>query len=319
MAVVLLAVGFSATVAIGIAGRDFGAVAAQPGPTATIEPVSTPEPTPTPSPTPTPTPSPSPSPTPTPAPTPIPSPSPTPSPTAKPKATPTPTPAPAWHVPVLMYHLIATPEEAGDALPSLVVAPELFEAQMATLESAGWHTITAGELGAALAANHKPPAKTFVITIDDGYVDGFTNAFPILQAHGFVATYFVPAGRVGWTRVLTVEQLQTMDAAGMEIADHTMDHVKLLGLPKDDAVAQIVDAADWIENFVGTRPASFAYPFGDYDDSVVGDVREAGFSIAFTVIQACRETYATRFTVPRWRVSADWSANKLLSVMKGCA
>jgi len=39
----------------------------------------------------------------------------------------------------------------------------------------------------------RPPDKTFVITIDDGWDDGYTYALPILQSHGFVATYFVIA------------------------------------------------------------------------------------------------------------------------------
>ena len=70
----------------------------------------------------------------------------------------------------------------------------------------------------------KPPAKTFVITIDDGWDDGYTYALPILQSHGFVATYFVIAGRIDRPGFLTSAHLQALVAAGDEIGDHTMDH-----------------------------------------------------------------------------------------------
>src|SRR6185369_17276625 len=56
-------------------------------------------------------------PVPSPSPTAVPSPSPSgkPRPTPRPSPTPTPNPLLAWHIPVLMYHLIATPLEAADA------------------------------------------------------------------------------------------------------------------------------------------------------------------------------------------------------------
>ena len=102
----------------------------------------------------------------------------------------------ALHVPILMYHRIVPFAQDGGSLPGLVVPPVTFAAQLDALEKAGWHTITMATLANDLQAHIKPPAKTFVITIDDGWADGYTYALPILQSHGFVATYFVIAGRI---------------------------------------------------------------------------------------------------------------------------
>ena len=53
------------------------------------------------------------------------------------------------------------------------------------LAAAGWHTITMATLANDLQANVKPPERTFAITIDDGWDDGYTYALPILAQHGF--------------------------------------------------------------------------------------------------------------------------------------
>lgn len=250
-----------------------------------------------------------------------------PDPTAKPTSAP-PTPAPtrdlAWHVPVLMYHLIATSDESGPALPSLVVPPRLFAQQMQTLRAAGWHTITAAKLAADLLAGHRPPPRTFVITIDDGHEDGYSEAFPILQRNGFVATYYVITGRVGMTGqagaggYLTRDQIAAMAAAGMEIGDHTVDHVPLASQTDAKALAEITGGAAWINDLLGAAPTTIAYPFGSFDQSVVDQTRALGFSMAFTTITGCRETLATRLAVPRFHVGPSTTPLDLLARLQDC-
>jgi peptidoglycan/xylan/chitin deacetylase (PgdA/CDA1 family) len=263
-------------------------------------------------------PAPAATPVPTAAPTPAPSPSPSGKPRATPRPSPTPTPGPAWHIPVLMYHLIATPLEAGDAQYGLVVSPKLFADQMKTLHDAGWHSITAAELGRALELDLQPPPKTFVITIDDGYVDGYTEAFPILQENGFVATYFLPTGRIGWTRILTARQVGEMADAGMEMADHSVSHIDLTSLSIENARAEIIGPIAYLDALLGSRPTTFAYPFGFYNPAIEDEVDAAGFSIAFTTTYNCRESFATRFATPRLGVGPTMTAARLLASVRGC-
>lgn len=261
-------------------------------------------------------------PTATPAPTASPTPAPSPLPSGKPRSTPrpspTPTPSLAWHVPVLLYHLIATPLEAQDAQYGLVVSPTLFADQMKTLHDAGWHTITAAELGRALEIDLQPPPKTFVITIDDGYVDGYTEAFPILKENGFVASYYLPTGRIGWTRILTARQVSEMAAAGMEMADHSVSHIDLTSLSIENARAEIIGPIDYLDALIGIRPTTFAYPFGMYNDDLMKELDAAGFSLGFTTTNSCRESFATRFETPRLGVGPTITAARLLSSVRGC-
>ena len=179
-------------------------------------------------------------------------------------------------VPVLMYHRIVPFAKAGNSIRDLVVPPEIFAAQLDALESAGWRTITMARLGSDLQAHINPPAKTFVITIDDGWDDGYTYALPILTRHRFVATYFVIASRIDAPQFLSSAHLRALTAAGDEIGDHTMDHTDLARSPAANLHFEIDAAAARIAQVTGRWPESFAYPHGGVDSAAMAAVAACG-------------------------------------------
>jgi len=224
-----------------------------------------------------------------------------------------PSPGFALRVPVLMYHRIAPYAQAIGSRPGLVVPPEVFAAQLDALEAAGWHAITAAQLADDLAAGVTPPARTFVITIDDGWKDGYTFALPILQAHGFVATYYVIAGRINSGSFLDAWQLRALVAAGDEVGDHTVDHIGLANQPTQRLTYEIDAAAATIASATGVWPRTFAYPSGSHDLRAELAVQAcATMTMAFVEGDAAYETWANRFVVPRIRVTADDKPASLL-------
>jgi peptidoglycan/xylan/chitin deacetylase (PgdA/CDA1 family) len=236
--------------------------------------------------TPTPSPSPSPSTTPVPSPTPPPATSypivnscdPSTVPWAMPVRTPAVGVAGTFvlQVPVLMYHRIATKAEAGNSIASLVVPPETFSAQLDALQAGGWDTITMATLAADIQAHVKPPPKTFVITIDDGWSDGYIHALPILSKHGFVATYYVVAGRIDTPDFLSSVDLRILTSVGDEIGDHTMDHVDLAGQTASRLKYEIEAAASRIAQVTGVWPATLAYPSGAINNAAAAAVAACG-------------------------------------------
>jgi peptidoglycan/xylan/chitin deacetylase (PgdA/CDA1 family) len=224
-----------------------------------------------------------------------------------------------WHIPVLMYHLISTASETPDAEPELLVAPSQFAAEMRTLRLAGWRSITASTLASDMEVHRRPPQRSFVITFDDGHVDGFTNAFPTLLANGFDATYFVITDRIGRAGYLSRSDLLEMAGAGMEIADHTADHLPLASLPRAAAFAEIDRARTFIASLLGSAPTTFAYPFGSVAPGVVTDVESDGFGVAFTNAEGCTESLANPFLIPRLRVGPGTTPTGLLLELSTCA
>jgi peptidoglycan/xylan/chitin deacetylase (PgdA/CDA1 family) len=236
------------------------------------------------------------------------------------------------HVPILMYHRIVPLALAGNSIRGLVVPPQTFAAQLDALAGAGWHTITMATLANDLQARVKPPAKTFVITIDDGWYDGYTYALPILRSHRFVATYFVIAGRIDQSGFLSSAELRALVAAGDEIGDHTMDHVSLSRQPAARLTYEIDAAAARIAQVTGVWPESLAYPSGGVDNQAAAAVdacqelriavtEEQLVTVQPTASQTpltevelvVSETWANRFDVPRIRVDPDTTPANLLA------
>ncbi len=121
------------------------------------------------------------------------------SPSATPTASPSPTlvPTPVYtgfclNVPVLMYHHIAPQDEANaKGFSSLNVDSSMFDQQMGYLASHGYTTIFAEDLVNALLTHTSLPVKSVVVTIDDGYEDNYSYAFPIIKKYGIKTSLFV--------------------------------------------------------------------------------------------------------------------------------
>jgi peptidoglycan/xylan/chitin deacetylase (PgdA/CDA1 family) len=221
-----------------------------------------------------------------------------------------------WHIPILEYHRIVPADESGGSLAGLHITPQAFAAQMGGLAAAGWHTITLEALAIDLEGGRKPPPRTFVVTIDDGYGDGYTYAFPILQAHGFVATYFVITGRIGRPANLSALEISALAAAGNEIADHTVSHIDLDLVKGAGLDHEIADAAATIEAITGQWPRTLAYPLGGHDARVVNAVAACQIMLmAVTSTEGTQETWAGRFVVPRIKIRPATSAGGLVIML----
>lgn len=212
-------------------------------------------------------------------------------------------PATTIHVPIFEYHRVKPPAGETGLAQQLIVPPDVFESHMTAMDKAGWHAMTMGELGDDLRLGIQPRPRSFVVTVDDGYEDGYTYAFPILRHHGFVATYFVVGGRIGKPDNLTVTEIQALLAAGNEIGNHTADHVDLRPLTPDRMRSEIYDASALIAQSVGVWPRSFCYPFGKVNAAVSAVVVAIpGIETAVIETGSQPESWANRLTLPRIRI-----------------
>ena len=99
-------------------------------------------------------------------------------------------------IPILMYHQVAEIPRNLDPL-GLAVPPAQFEQQMSYLARNGYRCLTLPEAVRYLRKGGRAPARSFVLTFDDGYQDVHSRACPILEKFGFTATVFLVAGRMG--------------------------------------------------------------------------------------------------------------------------
>lgn len=211
------------------------------------------------------------------------------------------------YVPILMYHQIKhAPKDK--ALRSLCVSPEKFEKQVKFLLQRGFRTISLDQLIGAKDRDSKNPRKTFVITFDDGCLDNYTNAFPILLKYGLAATVFVVSDYMGamkrWgtckgTRLMTWGQAREMSKHGISFQSHTCTHPDLTKLDHNSALPELKDSRKKIEDALGVPVWHFAYPFARYDERTIELVKEVGYR------SACAGTFSPggRFCIERFECS----------------
>lgn len=93
-------------------------------------------------------------------------------------------------LPVLMYHYISRFPN------SIAVSPELFAEHCEVLAKNGWRGVGLAEAEAYFLRGEPLPAKSCLITFDDGYLDNYVYAWPILQKFGHKGVIFAVTKKI---------------------------------------------------------------------------------------------------------------------------
>jgi peptidoglycan/xylan/chitin deacetylase (PgdA/CDA1 family) len=155
------------------------------------------------------------------------------------------------------------------------------------------------------------------LTFDDGYIDAYTTALPMLQQRGFVGTFYIVSGFIGQPGYMGWAELGALRDAGMEIGAHTVSHPDLTTLGLEDLRAQVAQSGATLAAELGIAVVSFCYPGGRFNDTVRAVASEAGFTSATTTVQEGGQ--GDVYTLPRLRIYGDltqqgfeWSVDALL-------
>ncbi len=228
-------------------------------------------------------------------------------------------------LPVLMYHSVSDGRAASTR--ALSVRPAVFGAQLCYLRRQGFTGLTFGELGQRRRTGQPFPARSIVLTFDDGYADLIEEALPILIEHGFPATVFVTTG---WLRdagrsaaatapgrMLSWAQLAELSAAGVEIAAHTHSHPQLDQVSPARLRAELGDCKQLLEDRLGRSVCSLAYPYGYSSKRVRTVAREIGYLQAAAVANATAASTCDPFRLPRLTIRRSTSSATFASTVNG--
>jgi peptidoglycan/xylan/chitin deacetylase (PgdA/CDA1 family) len=202
---------------------------------------------------------------------------------------------------VLTYHSIS------DGPAPLCISAQRFAAQLDFLLASGWKATSLRVCVDALEAGEvAEDTPRFAVTFDDGYRDFAEAALPILEERGIPATLFSVAtdertrlaGGIDGAPLLGRDELRELASAGVEIAGHGIDHVDLTGLGDTELEREVRDGRARLADWVGTEIDHFAYPFGAWDERVLGAVARE-YRAAFTTQLAAVEPNANCHAIPR--------------------
>lgn len=143
--------------------------------------------------------------------------------------------------PILMYHRVLPEGEAEEGLqPGMYVTPETFEAHVAFLKQrfsiVSLEAVISGSLKRGLSTARSPIC---VLTFDDGWIDFYKHAFPILKRNRSPATVFLPTAFIGKREMFWTDRLTALVSGGMKAGqrprsrDHRVQAIEALKGPVD--------------------------------------------------------------------------------------
>lgn len=240
-------------------------------------------------------------------------------------------------VPVLMYHHINP--HAGD---TVTVTPEVFAAQMTFLRDEGYQTLSADELMDSIQGRVCSTAKKVAITFDDGWLDNYLYALPLLTEYRFKATFFLISGRVDAASksgrvdgaeipdhntskslmlsgeagavVLDWNSVREMDANKLfRFYSHTVNHRKCADLSIDELESELVVSKGRLEAELGKECDYLCWPYGSFSSEGIRVAAKVGYQGAFTTIDGYCESGSDPFMVKRIEVknSVQWLIDRL--------
>jgi peptidoglycan/xylan/chitin deacetylase (PgdA/CDA1 family) len=229
-------------------------------------------------------------------------------------------------LPILMYHSVK--DEAPEATRALSVRPSAFAQQLRHLRDHGFVGLTFGDLWSAVREGGALPERPVVLTFDDGYADLHEQALPLLLEHGFPATVFLTTG---WMpdagrhaagrpldRVLSWSQVRELAGNGIEVAAHSHSHPELDQLSDTALDDELRTSRGLIEDGIGRRVDSLAYPFGYNRARVRRCAEKAGYRRAAAVSNRAAGPGHDDFAIPRLTVRRSTTLRRFAQTA-GCA
>ena len=215
---------------------------------------------------------------------------------------------------IMMYHMISEqiPQQKKSGLR---VSPSMFEKHLEYFSNNGWKFIKMSELD-----NFTEENKIVAITFDDGYLDNYTKALPLLKKYNACATLYLVidrhqndwsvkknikhnSGVLAAEEKLSNEHVQEMlDSDVFELGGHTITHPYLPNTPLEDKQYEMLECKKMLETQFKTKISSFAYPFGIYDNEDVNIIKKGNYFNAVTTDEGVVDNNST-FELKRIKAS----------------
>jgi peptidoglycan/xylan/chitin deacetylase (PgdA/CDA1 family) len=219
-----------------------------------------------------------------------------------------------YAIPVLMYHHVNT---EGSFIN---VSPRRFESHIKYLQESGYTSLNASDLLGIFHGTRNPPDKPVVITFDDGWLDNWLFAFPILKKCGMKAIIFVVTSLIhekgkrmrsdeGTVKglpthkecqkmvdsgsaqdvMLSWEEIREMENTGLiDIQSHTHTHQRWDKVYPDHKERmktineELKISKEIIEEKLKKKCDALCWPWGKYNDEYVEAAKSSGYKLLFT-------------------------------------
>jgi len=214
----------------------------------------------------------------------------------------------------LLFHRIVG--EEGEATWGPSCTRDVFTAFLDYLVESGFQGVTLSDLQHAVERDEDSAERYVGISFDDGTCDFYEAAWRLLADRGMGATVFVTTSLIDgqgppppWRDAgravagMTSDQIRELDARGIEIGSHGVNHYALTHLSDDALERELADSRCALEKVLGHEVSAFSYPHGAFDERVCAAVVAAGYRVAWACTCAAIRKGSGPLALPRFPVT----------------
>ena len=208
-----------------------------------------------------------------------------------------------------MYHRF---DEAK--YPSTNIQLEVFKEQLKIIENLGIEFIHPKNFLTSLTKNKKK--RKVLLTIDDGLLSFYENAWPVLKKRNIPFILFVNTREVGAYNYMNWDQiLELHNSQNVEIGNHSHSHEYLVEEDSDFIKKDILTSIGIFRDKLGKNSEFFSYPFGEYSLEFKKIIKELGFKYAFGQHSGVIDETKDLFELPRFPINEKYGELKRFNTL----
>ena len=204
----------------------------------------------------------------------------------------------------LMYHRF---EE--NKYPSTNIKIEDFRSHLEILRKSNIKLINPKDFEKEISKNKKQ--RKILLTIDDGFLSFYNNAWPLLKKNKIPFILFVSTREVGNSNYMSWNQIKEISKEDfVEIGNHSHTHDYLVDETNEIIRADIQKSINIFKEKLGKNSKFFSYPFGEYSENFKNIIETLGFKYAFGQHSGVIDETKNIFELPRFPINEKYGELK---------
>ena len=211
----------------------------------------------------------------------------------------------AKSIPVLLYHFFHNHNRYEGWTSVISLRIDKFEEQLKYLKDNNFMTLKMKDLELYVDGKVQIRENSVVLTIDDGNETIFSLAYPVIEKYGVNVTVFAVTA---WT-----PNIMNLQTKFVEMHSHTHDmHITDRCRGGQGGLFKCVDYNTGLADLKQSREilnntTYLAYPFGEYTDSSIQLLKDAGYTMALTTNYGNAKVGDDLYLLPRIYIYNEYS------------
>ena len=198
--------------------------------------------------------------------------------------------------------------------PSTNIQLDVFKEQLQIIENLGIKFIHPNDFTKSLSENKKE--QKILLTIDDGLLSFYKNAWPILDKKNIPFILFVNTREVGAYNYMSWDQiLELHNSKNVEIGNHSHSHEYLVDEDSNFIRKDILRSIEIFNDKLGKNSDFFSYPFGEYSLEFKKIIKELGFKYAFGQHSGVIDETKDLLELPRFPINEKYGELKRFNTL----